>query len=73
MLVLEKEKGDVITVPTAGLETGISLVETTSRKFKLAIDAPAKTRPVKHAPEMAVDDILEQELRANYRQELLMF
>lgn len=74
MLVLEREVGDVITMSTAGVETRITVVESGNGKFKLAIDAAAETRLVKPKPKTDdVDDILEQELRANYRQELLMF
>lgn len=73
MLVLEKQLGDMITMSTAGFETRIRVVAADHGKLKLAIDAPVETVVTNPDPKMDVDDILEQELRANLRQELLMF
>lgn len=72
MFVLEREMGDVIAMSTAGVETRISIVESKGGRFILAIDAPPDTRLVSIEPEGEEVD-LEQALRANYRQELLMF
>lgn len=72
MFVLEKESGDVIAMSSGGVETRISVVESRNGRFILAIDAPPGTRLVSIEPEGTKDD-LKQALRANYRQELLMF
>lgn len=72
MFVLERESGDVIAMSTAGVETRISVVETQNGRFILAIDAPPDTQLVSLEPQ-GDKQRLEQELRDNYRQELLMF
>ncbi len=72
MFVLEKESGDVIAMSTGGVETRISVVESQNGRFILAIDAPPDTKLVSIPPEKSPSR-LEQALRDNYRQELLMF
>ncbi len=72
MFVLERESGDVIAMSTAGVETRISVVEAENGRFILAIDAPPDTRLVSIEPQ-GVEQELEEELRANYRQELLLY
>lgn len=72
MFVLERESGDVIAMSTAGIETRISVVVTRNGRFILAIDAPPDTQLLSVNPQNGDED-QEQELRNNYRQELLMF
>ena len=70
MFVLERESGDVIAMSTAGVETRIAVVEAENGRFTLTIDAPPDTRLISIEPQGVKQ---EEELRANYRQELLMY
>lgn len=72
MFVLEKESGDVIAMSNGGVETRISVVESQNGHIILAIDAPADTKLVDIKP-VNSDEQREKMLKANYRQELLMF
>ena len=72
MFVLEKESGDVVALSTAGVETRITVVESGNGRFILAIDAPPDSKLVNIDPHTEAAG-QEQSLRANYRQELLLY
>ena len=73
MLVLEKKPRYMMVESSAGLKPHLTVVDYDKDKAIRTNDAPTKSRPVTTGSNMDVDDILEQELRAFYRQELLMF
>lgn len=70
MFVLEKDIGDVISMSTAGVETRISVLESNGKKVKLAIEAPADAQVFHHKPDKKTT---EQELKENYKHELLWY